>query len=284
MELKPKQLIIDKNVFQGTGTKQLCRFVKKHFLILPYVLFYECFTDQEDAKQKLPSRLRDVMLAGGYMCPNINHIVREEGRTLQPYGYLPDLSETLAIRKVFEKSTNIYKSPSIKNLQREAMASAQELRDLANRVNIEMISEEPEGTKAARKSEINRLGQLKRWLDLIDQEDIHKLMVDKDKGRDLTNSPDKYCLSPDWVSWHYFRLRCVRCSEASVLTIRSGTMTNERAEHDLQDLEYVLLLSRADGLLTQDKECICLAKAAFPDKDVFPDITKVPNEYVCHWS
>lgn len=282
MESNPKQLIIDKNVFQGTETSQLCQFVKKHLLILPHVLFYECFTDQEDAKQKLLSRLRDVMLAGGYTCHNSNHIVREEGRTLQPYGYLPDLSETSAIRKVFEKSTKIHKSPSIKNLQREAMASAQELRDLANRVNIEMISEEPEGTKAARKSEINRLGQLKRWLYLIDQEDIHKLMVDK--VRDLTSSPDKYCLSPDGVSWHYFRLSCVRCSEASVLTIRSGTMTNERAEHDLQDLEYVLLLSRADGLLTQDKECICLAKAAFPDKDVFSDIAKVPNEYVCHWS
>jgi hypothetical protein len=55
-------------------------------------------------------------------------------------------------------------------------------------------------------------------------------------------------------------------------------------EHDYLDTEYVLLLSKADGLLTRDKEMVRpLAKAAFPEKDVFSDIDEVPAEYKCHW-
>ncbi len=282
MELMPKQLIIDKNVFQGTGTKQLCQFVKNHLLILPEVLFYECATDKEDTEEKLLYRIRDVMLAGGYTCPNSSHIVRKEGRTLQPYGYLPDLGETLAIRKEFEKYTKVSKSPSIKNIQRDAMSSAQTLCDLAKRVTSIIASKEPEASKAARSSESTRLERFGWWANMTNNEDIHKLMIDK--GRDLTNSPDKYCLSSDWASWHYLRLISVVCSENIFLAGKSGDIYIEHAEHDLQDLEYVLLLSRADGLLTRDDGCACLAKTTFPDKDVFPNIAKVPNEYVCHWS
>ncbi len=53
----------------------------------------------------------------------------------------------------------------------------------------------------------------------------------------------------------------------------------------LPDLEYVLLLSRADGLLTRNEKLVKpLAQAAFPKKDVFSSLDEVPEEYVCHWS
>jgi len=58
----------------------------------------------------------------------------------------------------------------------------------------------------------------------------------------------------------------------------------ESFEHDIQDVKYVLLLSRADGLLTRDTGCSCLAKAAFPEKDVFSSLDEVPYEYLCHWN
>jgi len=60
---------------------------------------------------------------------------------------------------------------------------------------------------------------------------------------------------------------------------------DKRAEHDYQDMEYVLLLSRADAILTRDKKLVKpLAEAAFPDRDVFFDLDEVPDEYVCHWN
>jgi len=45
-----------------------------------------------------------------------------------------------------------------------------------------------------------------------------------------------------------------------------------------------LLLSRADCLLTGDKGCSCLAKAAFPEKDVFSSLEDVPKVYLGHWN
>ena len=59
----------------------------------------------------------------------------------------------------------------------------------------------------------------------------------------------------------------------------------DRAKRDLKDVEYACLLSRADGLLTRDKKLVePLAKAAFPEKDVFSDIDEVPDEYICNWN
>jgi hypothetical protein len=55
-------------------------------------------------------------------------------------------------------------------------------------------------------------------------------------------------------------------------------------EHDLQDITYVLLLSRGDGLLTRDKDLVIpLAKAAFPEKDVFSSLEEVPKDYLGDW-
>ncbi len=279
---KPKQLVIDKNVFQGTSTKQLCDFVKQHFLILPEVLFYECATDQEDVGETLLYRIKDVMLAGGYTCPNSKYIVRKEGQVLQPYGYLPDISETIAIRNEFKKYTKINKSPGIEKIQRDAEASAEALRDSAKLVATIINFNEPEAAKAARKYEANKLDRLKLLIDTVDSNDIHKLMIDK--GGYLTNSPDKYCLSPDWVSWHYFRLISLLSFEHSFLVGKGGDIGIKRTDHDLQDLEYVLLLSKADGILSKDDGCIYLAKAVFPDKDIFQDIAEVPDKYLCCWS
>lgn len=50
--------------------------------------------------------------------------------------------------------------------------------------------------------------------------------------------------------------------------------------NDIYDMEYVAYLSKADGILTQDKTLVIpLAKAAFPEKDVFSCIEDVPRSY-----
>ena len=208
--------------------------------------------------------------------------MRKEGQVLQPYGYLPDISETIAIRNEFKKYTKINKSPGIEKIQRDAEASAEALRDSAKLVATIINFNEPEAAKAARKYEANKLDRLKLLIDTVDSNDIHKLMIDK--GGYLTNSPDKYCLSPDWVSWHYFRLISLLSFEHSFLVGKGGDIGIKRTDHDLQDLEYVLLLSKADGILSKDDGCIYLAKAVFPDKDIFQDIAEVPDKYLCCWS
>jgi hypothetical protein len=57
------------------------------------------------------------------------------------------------------------------------------------------------------------------------------------------------------------------------------------AEHDDQDSEYVLLLSRADAIVTRDRDLVePLARAAFPEKDVFSSLEEVPESYRCDWA
>jgi hypothetical protein len=97
---------------------------------------------------------------------------------------------------------------------------------------------------------------------------------------------DKPQLSPssEWISWQYVRLLNVIVMFYQSLGAKGGFPQNERAEHDFQDMEYVLLLSRADGLLTRDKRLVKpLAKAAFPDKGVFSSLDEVPDSYRFDW-
>jgi hypothetical protein len=59
----------------------------------------------------------------------------------------------------------------------------------------------------------------------------------------------------------------------------------EKAEHDLYDVEYVMLLSRADAILTKDEKLVGpLARAAFPQKDMFSSLEEVPESYRCDWA
>jgi hypothetical protein len=74
--------------------------------------------------------------------------------------------------------------------------------------------------------------------------------------------------------WDYYWLRQ-----------KGGPPGDNRAEHDYQDIEYVLLLSRADGIITRDKKLVePLARAAFPEKDVFSSLEEVPESYRCDWT
>lgn len=282
----PKKLIIDKDVFRGTSTQQLCRFVKNHFLILPAVLIYECATDRNDPHHKLLKRFREVILAGGYICGEVEHIIRWEASKLQPYGFLADLSGTSELRDKLQKYKNISASPVIENLLNQCLDSAQILLNLAQNISDKIVSEIPEVDKKIRGPlECNKLNRLKIWLERVDSSDIHAYAV-RLLCPNLTKPPNRFCLSGDWVSWHYFRIVSVLAFEYSFLKKGKGKNTELiGAEHDINDIKYVVLLSRADALLTRDTKLVKpLAQSMFPKKDVFPSLDDVPCEYVCHWS
>jgi hypothetical protein len=93
-------------------------------------------------------------------------------------------------------------------------------------------------------------------------------------------------LHSDWVTWHLLRLSQAWGIEISCRSTTSNLSTVLRdISNDFWDIEYVVSLSRADGILTNDKNLVRpLAKAAFPEKDVFHKLDEVPDEYLCHWS
>ncbi|HSW00682.1 MAG TPA: hypothetical protein VLI39_10950 [Sedimentisphaerales bacterium] len=88
------------------------------------------------------------------------------------------------------------------------------------------------------------------------------------------------------MSWQHVRLTTVLFLEYSFLRKGHGGGTEqESAEHDLYDVQYVVLLTRADGIITRDKKLVePLARAAFSEKDVFSSLEEVPDSYRCDWA
>ena len=116
--------------------------------------------------------------------------------------------------------------------------------------------------------------------------DIHDMAV-RSLPSDGIKDRDQFCLSDGWMTWHRIRLTLAIVYEWWYKN-QTGTLPEEKetyAEHDDQDMEYVLLLSRADAIITCDKKLVePLAKAAFPKKDVFSSLEEVPESYRCDWA
>ena len=283
MKSVPKQLVIDKDVFQGTNQAYLCKFAKSHFLILPDVLLYECITSPEK-KDILQQRFARVMLAGAYVCPPVTAIVFKEAQKLSPYAFLPDLKMTTDIRASISKRSISFDSRYIQEIYEKHCQGAQTLLDASRNTVEKIASQEPDILEKARKYQGNRTERFRLWVETVSCNDIHKLAIEK-LGH-LTDSPERFCLSDEWITWRYLCFVCVIYLEYTFLrTVRGENSKLILAEHDCQDIEYVTYLSRADGLLTRDKKLARpIANVAFPDKNVFSSLDEVPKDYVCNWT
>lgn len=279
-----KHLILDKSVFEATSTSKLEKFAENHFLILPEILLYECLTTQNN-KEVLLNRFKQVLLVGAHICPNIKTILNEEANNLSPYGSLVNPKTTDKIRSAYKEQNGIFCNLS-------AMSDYLD-ENVSNFLNpVEKLYEEiqlnhPEVSASIRQLDAcanNQLNRFRFWVQLVEQRDIHSLATENLAG--ITNHPEKYCLSDRWVSWQFFRVTFAVILEYRFLRHHSPTgIKEDRAKHDLKDVEYVCFLSRADGLLTRDERLVRpMAQAAFPDKDVFSSLDEVPDEYLCHWS
>lgn len=278
-----KQLILDKNVFRATSTSKLQEFVQDHFLILPDVLYYECVTANEK-REELLDRFKEVILAGGCICPSRNVIIQKEAKDLSTYGPLADLEALPTVRKTFRENSRPYDSKQVETTYKNELEMAQMIIDLADGFTEKLASQQPELLVEIRQCDNSRAGRPERLVKraiFIDSQDIHNASKKLLKG--ITNHPEKFCLSDEWMSWHFLRLILILSMERTFLKHKGDTSDLIPIEQDLQDITYVLLLSRADGLLTRDAGCSCLAKAAFPEKDVFSDLDEVPDEYLCNW-
>ena len=284
MKSAPKQLIIDKDLLHGKSTHALCDFARSHFLILPDDLYYECATTDKK-QQELLDRFRDVILAGGCICPRRNTIIQKEAENLSPYGPLVDMQTILAVRQTFQENKRPYNSKEVETAHKNELEMAQMIIYLADGFTQKLASEQPELLTEIRKCDSSKMGRSDRLVkraEFVDSQDIHHASEEMLKG--FTNRPEEFCLSDEWVSWHFLRLYLILFMERTFSRHTGNTSGRISIEHDLQDITYVLLLSRADGLLTRDKGCSYLAKAAFPEKDVFSGLDEVPEEYLGDWT
>jgi hypothetical protein len=280
-----KIIVIDKSVLQGTPTQKLKQFVNNHFLILPEVLYYECLTTTKNRKELL-QRFISVVLSGGYVCPYFIEIVRREANSLVPFGFLVDLDNADEYRSVFRKGAYLCTQKDVQEAHGNQMDLAQKLIDWAGDLANKTGTEEPGFASKIRQivsSNRNCSKRYEAFAHAVDSEmNIHK--ATKRLWPTITDHFEKFCISGGWFSWHFTRLLCIYLHELWRSRQESGFIGKETVEHNIQDIGYVVLLCRSDALLTRDKKLVRpLAKAAFPEKDIFPNIDQVPDEYICHW-
>lgn len=93
-------------------------------------------------------------------------------------------------------------------------------------------------------------------------------------------------VTEEWYTWQVIRLWYGWAIEwaAKRAAMDDATLPSD-ISNDFYDMEYVASLSRADGLLTGDEKLVePLARAAFPEKDVFSSLEEVPESYRCDWT
>ena len=172
---KSKQIVIDKDLFQGTARDELCSFAQNHFLILPDTLCYECVT-ADATKEKLLDRFRLAILAGAYICPNIEDIIEKEANNLSPYGFLVDLEEVPAVRKTFQKNPRPYRLKQIEEASKKEDNMAKNIIKSAHEFTYKLALDDPQLLCDVRKWNSRKNAKdarLRKWAELVDGNDIH---------------------------------------------------------------------------------------------------------------
>jgi len=294
MTNRPKQIVLDKDAFIGINLGVLCDFAKHHFLIAPGVLLYECVTSEACEKKRLLERYERLIKEGACCCPRGAEFVQWEAEQCRPYPLFLATAERMTERicrgdvQLHEilKPTDAHEWERL--CTRDACAKYIELSEAAERKvaqNCPNVREEIKGFPP------DQCARLQYILDLIATRfDIHEMAM-RSVSPDWIKAKDQFCLSDEWMTWQRIRLTLAIVWEYSYKNLRSLIRNDGYvpkrvdAEHDDQDVDYVLLLSRADAIITRDKKLVQpLARAAFPEKDVFSSLEEVPESYRCDWA
>jgi len=285
--MKSKQIVIDKDAFIGIDISTLCKFAKRHFLILPEVLIYECMTSDNMKERKLIQRCKTLIVSGAYYCPRSVTYLKWEAKNASPYPwFLADLEKTNLIRRENsirqEHTFDIKELQEVYNLHYEVANGI--LSGTSSNLKSKMNLERPDIIQRIKKMSQNTMCRFTEWFENIDRFNMHNTAVTKLPEKFIKDKVN-FCLSVEWITWQYFRIITVLVDDYYYRSETGGSPKNEKIEHDFQDMEYVLLLCRADGLLTRDEKMVKpLAKAAFPDKDVFSSLDEVPEDYKYDWA
>jgi len=267
-----KSFLLDKSVFVGTNEKQLCDFVSTYTVILPETLFYECYTSNELSDKGFLKRLYQLLKTGAYVSYQLMEIIRDEGENLSPCRCIINRSETNSLRVTGFREERTIGKTEIDKTKKDRSKIAHGMKKLASKIAKKLINN-PDYLKEIRSLNLNRKELFQKWIEIAEKNDIHDLA--SESFRKYVREPKKFCLSTDWVSWHYMRLIYVIALEYSYLRMTATCPKDEFTEHDLMDIEYITFLAKCEGLLTRDAKLRKLTEVAFPNKKVYANIQDI---------
>jgi hypothetical protein len=277
-----KQIVIDKNVFVAYMRRtfdELCDFAKQHILLLSDSLLYECATATKQNPAALLAKCDHLIKEGAYYCSMSQHFIQWEAWHGVPYPEsLTDAQSTDRIRHNNLFITGILASDIPECLHVAHMRKADTLlAEFSASLKLEVDSRIEDIGVQVKKLPNPRPVRLVEWLRHIDRMDIHAMVVESFPAGWI-RVKGEFCLSPAWMTWQYLRLVAALVYEYWYIR-QTGGSRDKWAEHDCEDVEYALLLSRADAIITQDKGLTELARAAFPEKKVFSRLEDVSRDW-----
>ena len=276
---KLKQIVLDKNVFAFTKEEALCALAKSYALLLSDALLYECATAKKQNPQTLFCRYERLIKAGAHYCSMHRSFLEWEGWHCVPYlESLADAQLTNRLRHGDIRIDSILTSklPDYLNAVHTRRADAL-LAEFSRHMKRKVDSHIEDLASQINRIPNPRSRRLGEWLRRIDQMDIYAMGVESLPAGWIRVSGE-FCLSFAWMTWQYVRL--VAALEYEYWYVRqTGGPRDKWAEHDLEDAEYALLLSRADAIITRDKGLAELIRAAFPGKKAFSSLKDVPGDW-----
>ncbi|MHC4509285.1 MAG: hypothetical protein ACYTAO_10070 [Planctomycetota bacterium] len=278
---------MDKDALVGININNLCDFAQNHLMLGCDTLLYECATASKQEPRDMLERYKRFIKSGAYYCSCSITFIQSESRNCLPYPwFLPDFKATNEIRTGEKPVEHLLDSTTYGETSQPRYKVAKAFLDVSNKLKNRIDMEDPYVGEKIKQLPSNKFERLRELFERIDTQDLRQMCVDSVRGEWIKDKT-KFGLSPEWMSWQRIRLTDAIVRNYYYLRL-TGAMPKdkaERAEHDYQDMEYVLLLSRADAILTRDKKLVePLARAAFPEKNVFSNLGEVPKDYACNWT
>jgi len=259
-------LVIDKSIFHSLCgcDEKLCAFVKNYNVVLPEALVVECLISENQEPSKNPVKLLrgfdKAIKAGAKMGYSSLKLFQAEMQTLCTAKSVVDESAT----KLFRNGTLNTEADFIKQeaeyCRKKFEPIIESLLEIA-RILHDKLYKRDKLAEALRK-EKDRIRRFEQWIRATDQE--MKYLISHFFSEQIRRHADT-----NWFLWQMSRLYFAYSLDLMFIKNLPGSCVKKNISNDFYDIEPVLYLSRADGLLTNDKKLqVPLAKAAFPKKEV----------------
>jgi hypothetical protein len=281
-----KLLVIDKSCFQGIPESLFIKFAQNYNTVLPHTLFVECLISEDVNGSRtardpivLLDRIDNALKSGANAGKSSLKLFKQEQKILKPVDSVIDIEGTILFRKGVLKVDKTYAEKEAIYCRNTFIPNVKTLFNIGKTYfeNIEKKGFENQFRNEFQ--EVELFERLVKWLQVVEK--MREAIVERSFSKDISQN-----LSNDWFTWHMARLYwCWGIEWACRRSCSGPSLEQGDISNDLYDIEYVAYLSRADGILTRDQKLVKpLAKAAFPEKDVFSRLDEVPDEYLCHWS
>ena len=264
-----KLLVVDKSVFHALYQcdDKLCTFVKNYNVVLPNTLAAECLISEKqkgpDDKdpEKLLRSFHEAIKAGAKIGYPSLELFQEEKRSLCPVKSVVDESTTKQIRNGTLKTGVNFIKQDKEHCRNTFEPQIRGLLKFAGKLYENLCKRKKLSENFRKEQDIMR--RFEKWINFTDQ--TMKNIISHLFSEHISHYADT-----NWFIWQGCRLYITYSLDWVFKKNMPGSCVKKDISNDFYDIEPVLYISQADGLLTNDKKLqVPLAKAAFKTKEVF---------------